>query len=120
MKRSYVDFLQDILDNAQKAERFVEGVDFDSFADNEEKIYAVVHALQTVGEAARNLPKSVRRRYPATPWDDIIGMRDIVIHEYFSVDLEVIWKTIKKDLVPLKDAVKKMLADLAEEEGEDK
>jgi len=59
------------LDNAQKAEQFVEGVDFDSFADNEEKIYAVVHALQTVGEAARHLPKSLRQRYADIPWEDI-------------------------------------------------
>ncbi len=62
-KRTHADYLLDILDNAEKAERFVEGVDFDAFIANDEKVYAVVHALQTIGEAARHLPKSLRQRY---------------------------------------------------------
>ena len=115
-KRTHVDYLLDILDNAEKAERFVEGIDQESFLANVEKVYAVVYALQTIGEAARHLPKSWRQRYAETDWDDIVGMRDIVIHEYFGVDLDIIWRTVQKDLKPLKAIVTKMLSDMAEED----
>ncbi|MBI5033076.1 MAG: DUF86 domain-containing protein [Chloroflexi bacterium] len=101
--------------NAEKAERFVESVTQDDFQANDEKVYAVVHALQTIGEAARHLPQSLRQRYADVDWDDIVGMRDIVIHEYFGVDLDIIWRTVQKDLTPLKSVVTKMLSDLAEE-----
>lgn len=114
-KRTDVDYLLDILDNAEKTERFVEGVQQADFEANDEKVYAVVHALQTIGEAARHLSKSVRERYAKTDWDDIVGMRDIVIHEYFGVDLDIIWRTLQKDIGPLKKVVKRMLSDLAEE-----
>ncbi len=113
-KRTDMDYLLDILDNAEKAERFVQGVKQADFEANDEKVYAVVHALQTIGEAARHLSKSLRQRYAEMEWDDIVGMRDIVIHEYFSVDLDIIWQTIQKDVDPLKNVVKKMLSELAE------
>ncbi len=93
-KRTNIDYLLDILDNATKAERFVAGTTFDEFRANDEKVYAVVHALQTIGEAARHLPSGLRQRYRETDWDDVVGMRDIVIHEYFGVDLEIIWRTV--------------------------
>jgi len=115
-KRTYTDYLLDILDNAEKAKRFVAGVDQGAFEANDEKVYAVVHALQTIGEAARHLPQSLRRRYAEIDWDDIVGMRDVVIHGYFGVDLEIIWRTVQKDLGPLSNTVKQMLDELAEEE----
>jgi uncharacterized protein with HEPN domain len=118
-KRTHVDYLLDILDNAEKAQRFIERVTQEDFEANDEKVYAVVHALQTVGEAARHVPKSLRQRYAAIDWDDVVGMRDIVIHEYFGVDLDIIWRTVQKDLVPLESVVKKMLSDLGEQDKPD-
>jgi len=115
-RRTNVDYLLDILDNAEKAERFVEGVEQDAFEANDEKVYAVVHAVQTIGEAARHLPKALRQRYSGIDWDDIVGMRDIVIHEYFGVDPEIIWRTVHENLAPLRGTVTKMLQDLAQEE----
>jgi len=113
-KRTQVDYLLDILDNAEKAERFVAGVTQEEFLANDEKVYAVVHALQTIGEAARHLSKSLRQHYIEVDWDDVIGMRDIVVHEYFGVDLDIIWLTVQKDLSPLKSVVTRMLSDLTE------
>jgi uncharacterized protein with HEPN domain len=118
-KRTQVDYLLDILDNVEKAQRFVEGVTQEDFEANDEKVYAVVHALQTIGEAARHVPKSLRQHYAAIDWDDVVGMRDIVIHEYFGVDLDIIWRTVQKDLVPLETLVKKMLSDLGEHGNSD-
>ncbi|MCX7839145.1 MAG: DUF86 domain-containing protein [Anaerolineae bacterium] len=110
-KRTHVDYLLDILDNVEKVERFTAGITQEKFEANDEKVYAVIHALQTIGEAARHLPRSLRQRYADVPWDDIMGMRDIVVHEYFGVDLDIIWQTVQRDLAPLQVAIRKILAE---------
>jgi uncharacterized protein with HEPN domain len=74
-----------------------------------------VRALETIGEAARNIPASLRRRYPQVPWRDLVDMRNKLIHEYFGVDQEVLWRTVREDIPPLCDAVRQMLAEM---EGE--
>ena len=61
-------------------------------------MYAVTHALEIVGEAAKRIPEPVRARYPAVPWRLMAGMRDRLIHGYDTVDLDVLWKTITEDL----------------------
>jgi len=109
--REYTDYLQDILEAATKARQFVKDVDFEAFRANEEKVFAVIRALEIIGEAAKNIPKSIRGRYTEIPWEDIVGMRNKVIHNYFGVDLQVIWKTLHKDLPPLQVAVAKILED---------
>jgi uncharacterized protein with HEPN domain len=116
-RREYTDYLRDILDATVKAGRFVAGVDFQAFRCNDEKAFAVIRALEIVGEAAKHLPASLRARYPDVPWQDIMGMRDKVIHGYFGVDLEVVWRTVREDLPALRAAVSRILADMGEERG---
>jgi len=111
-RREYVDYLRDMLDGAAKALRFVEGVDLDAFRTNDEKVFAVVRAIEVIGEAAKHVPPSIRRRYAELPWQDIAGMRDEVIHGYFGVDLEVVWRTVHEDLPELQKIVTPILADL--------
>ncbi|MBI5303994.1 MAG: DUF86 domain-containing protein [Chloroflexi bacterium] len=116
-KRVYTDYLQDIVDYSEKAMRFVRDVSFDEFGDDEEKIFAVVKMIEIVGEAARHLPKNLRNKYNAIPWKQVTGMRDKMTHEYFSVDLEVVWRTVQEDLPPLRDIAKKMLEDIASQDS---
>jgi uncharacterized protein with HEPN domain len=111
-KHTFADYLQDIVDHAEKAMQFVRGVSFDDFADNEEKVFAVVKTLEIIGEAARHLPKAIRDKYKTIPWKQVAGMRDRLTHEYFSVDLEVVWRTVHEDLPSLRDTARKMVDDL--------
>jgi len=112
LKREYFDYVRDMLDASTKAIQFVKEVDFGAFSKNEEKVFAVIRALEVIGEAAKNIPKSMRERYVDIPWEEIIGMRNKVIHGYFGVDLKVIWKTIHEDLPPLKANLEKILEEL--------
>jgi len=109
--REYTDYLQDILESTTKARQFVKGVEFEAFRANDEKVFVVIRALEIIGEAAKNIPKSLRGRYTEITWEDIVGMRNKVIHDYFGVDLEVIWETLHEDLPPLQAAIAKMLKD---------
>lgn len=115
--REYTDYLQDILEAATKARQFVKDVDFEAFRANEEKVFAVIRALEIIGEAAKNIPKSIRGRYTEIPWEDIVGMRNKVIHDYFGVDLEVIWKTLYEDLPPLQVGIAKILENVKKEQN---
>jgi uncharacterized protein with HEPN domain len=88
--------------------------------DNEEKIFAVVRALEIIGEAARHIPKAWRDKYPRVRWKQVVGMRDKITHEYFAADLEVVWKTLHEDLPLLHETATAMLKDLAREEQSSK
>ena len=84
----YSDALRDILENAHKAQRFVAGVDYEEFVANDEKAYAVFHALAIIGEAARRIPKDARNQYDQVPWDQVTGMRDRLIHGYAGIKIK--------------------------------
>jgi uncharacterized protein with HEPN domain len=101
-KREYIDYFKDIQDALEKIESFTAGLDFDSFAHDDKTIFAVIRALEIIGEAARKIPKTVRSGYSNVPRQDMTGMRDKLIHDYFGVDLRVVWKTLQIDLPPLK------------------
>ena len=82
MKRSYREFLQDILDAIAKIESFLDGISFEDFQLNKEKILAVIKLLEIIGEAVRNIPDEQCRLYPEIPWQSIVGMKNILVHEY--------------------------------------
>lgn len=116
-ERSSAHYLNDMLDAARKAARFVAGLSFEEFRDNDEKVYAVIRALEVIGEAAKNVPLQMRKRNPSIPWRVVAGMRDKLIHGYFGVDLERVWETVRDDLPPLVEAIKAMLAEESDENG---
>ena len=69
----------------------------------------VVHHLEIVGEAARSLPEEIRVQAPDIPWPDIIGMRNILVHDYFGIDERIVWAVVERDLPPLRSALEKLL-----------
>ena len=119
MKRTFTDYLQDIIDSCDRAPSFVAGVSIEQFQENSEKVYAVVRAVEIIGEAARHIPKSLREQYPAIPWSKATGIRDRVVHDYFEVDLPIIWKTVHQDLPALRRSVQAMIDDLSSRQEEE-
>ncbi|MEM2150252.1 MAG: DUF86 domain-containing protein [Candidatus Bathyarchaeia archaeon] len=72
----------------------------------------MIRSIEVIGEAAKHIPKSIRDKYPSIPWRKMAGMRDKLIHEYFGVDIKILWKTIKKDIPPLKPLMQNILESL--------
>jgi uncharacterized protein with HEPN domain len=109
MRRSDTAYLQHLLDAILKVESYLLGVDQAGFLGDARTQDAVVRQLEIIGEATKKLSPESRRRSPATPWQDIAGMRDKLIHDYFDVDLRRVWNTAKRDLPPLKATVVQLL-----------
>jgi len=110
-ERAYWDYVRDIAESIKDAQEFVQGYTFEDFRKDRKTVYAVIRAIEVIGEAAKNIPESIRSKYPDIPWRDMAGMRDKLIHAYFGVDLEVLWKTIRQDLPALKGMISEMLAE---------
>ena len=115
MKREIGDYIQDIVDAISKALRFVGEMSYDDFVKDDKTIFAVVRALEIIGEAVKNIPHEFRKKYPEVPWRDMAGMRDKLIHEYHGVRLDVVWETVKKELLPLKPMFENILMEIEEE-----
>ena len=81
---------------------------FEDFRNDGKTKDAVIRNLEIIGEAVNRIPKEIKRKYPNIPWQQIIGMRNKVIHEYFGVDVGILWKTIREDIPSFKRSIKKI------------
>ncbi len=109
--RSDQERLLDILEAIEKIERYPSS-DIEAFADNEMQQVWVIHHLQIIGEAVYGLSPQFRAFYPEIPWSQIIGMRHVLVHGYFEIDLDIVWAVIEKELPPLKGAIESILRQL--------
>jgi uncharacterized protein with HEPN domain len=112
MIRDHKLFIQDILDCVQKIEEFIGDMKYEDFVRDDKTSSAVVRKLEIIGEATKNVPKDIRQKYKEVPWSDMAKMRDKVIHFYFGVDYEIVWKVIKERLPEIKPMISRILKDL--------
>lgn len=111
-KRTIKLYLEDIKDSIGKIEKYTKGLDLDKFSKNTMLLDAVVRNLSIIGEAVRSIPKEIKVKYPDVAWKEIKGMRNKVIHEYFGIDEDILWETIKKDIPIFKKQIAKLLQDI--------
>jgi uncharacterized protein with HEPN domain len=109
MKKEYGDYLEDIIDSMSKTEKFTEHLSYDEFIKDDKTIFAIIRALEIIGEAVKNIPETLKAKYPDIPWRDMAGMRDKLIHEYSGVKLDLVWKTVKEIIPSLKQKFQKIL-----------
>ncbi|OGW36765.1 MAG: hypothetical protein A2Y97_13660 [Nitrospirae bacterium RBG_13_39_12] len=113
--KDIVDFLEDALGAMEKTEQFVAGMSYEDFIKDDKTVFAVIRALEIVGEAIKHIPQNFRKDFPNIPWRDISGMRDVLIHDYFGVDLVTVWETIKTNLPKTKPLLNDILKKIKKE-----
>jgi uncharacterized protein with HEPN domain len=86
----------------RKFERYVAGLDHDSFIKDDKTIDSVVRNLEIIGEAANRLPENFKAQHPEIEWRKVIGLRNRIVHDYFNIDVEIVWEIIQKDLPNLR------------------
>ncbi len=109
MTRSIRLYLQDISEAIKEIEEFMKGLSFDDFSENKQAIRAVTMDFIIIGEASKHLPLETRKRYPQIPWQKIVGMKNILTHDYPETDTEILWKTAKKRLPELKTVIDEII-----------
>ncbi|MEM4347889.1 MAG: DUF86 domain-containing protein [Candidatus Altiarchaeota archaeon] len=115
MKRDYRHYILDILDSIKAIESFVEGYAFEDFAKDRKTVDAIIRNLEIIGEAAKNVPKDIKKKYGEIPWKEMAGMRDKLIHEYHGVDLEIIWKVVVERLPTIRPFFEKIAEEMKNE-----
>ncbi len=105
-------YLEDILTSISRIEEYVEDLSFEKFSKDQKTIDAVIRNLEIIGEAAKNMPENFTENHGELPWREMISMRNKVIHEYFGIDINILWQTVKEDLPGLKTLVKELLNSL--------
>ncbi len=111
-KRGIKLYLDDIKKSIRKIEKYTRDISFDKFSRDEKLIDAVIRNFSVIGEAVINIPKEIKIKNPDVAWKEIKGARNKIIHEYFGIDEEILWKTIKEDLPILKKQIIKLLSDV--------
>ena len=112
MKTDQSAFLNHILDAITKIEKYIQDIDEESFMESDLVQDGVIRQIEVIGEAVKRLSNDLKSQSPAIPWQDIAGMRDKLIHDYFGVDIDTVWLTAKKDIPQFKEEIKRIIEKL--------
>jgi uncharacterized protein with HEPN domain len=103
-------FLDDIVASCDKIGRYTLGMTFESFRDSDLVVDAVTRNLELIGEASKSVPEDIRNRYAAVPWRKMTGLRDVVVHGYFRVDVRLLWDIVERDVPVVRQKIAAILA----------
>jgi len=98
-----------MLEEAQTAVSFCKGMTFEEFCNDRKTTNATVRSIEVIGEAASKISKPFQEKYIEINWQDVISMRNVLVHAYFEIDYEIVWKTVQGDLPPLIRSLKAIL-----------
>ena len=107
-KREPALLLEDVSLSIDKIERYIVGMSADIFKADEKTVDAVVRNLEIIGEAVRQIPPAFKERHNNVPWSQIAGLRNRIVHDYFGLDLEMIWYIVTSDLPELKKKIEEI------------
>ncbi|AEH51735.1 HepT-like ribonuclease domain-containing protein [Pseudothermotoga thermarum] len=112
-KRNVKLFVEDMLNAIEKIEKYCKGIgSYEEFSKQDIVVDAVLRNLEIIGEAASKIPENIRSRFSEIPWKRVVGLRNIIVHGYFVVDLQIVWRIITSQLPELRIALEKMRAEL--------
>lgn len=108
-KRDDTLYIKDILESIQAIEEYIENVDYTQFIDNRMLYSATIRELEIIGEAVGKISQDTKEKYPNIDYRTIKDFRNILAHEYFGVDMQIVWGIVTKKLSPLKEEISKIL-----------
>ena len=109
MKRDFILFVEDILEGIKNIEDFSKELSEREFMKDKLRQSAIVRQIEIIGKAVKNIPEEFRKKYLEVEWKKIAGTRDVIIHAYFGIDLDLMWKVIEEDIPELKKQIEKIL-----------
>ncbi|MBE0638950.1 MAG: DUF86 domain-containing protein [Bacteroidales bacterium] len=109
MKREFIVYLEDMLQSMKRIEEYLSDLDFNQFKRTYMVVDATIRNFEIIGEAAKNIPADIQEKYPEIPWRKMYGLRNLITHEYFGIDYEMIWAIAKRNLPQNQIDLEKMI-----------
>jgi uncharacterized protein with HEPN domain len=109
--RDWVLRVEDILEAIDRITQYTAGMTWEAFSTDQKTLDAVIRNIEVIGEASRHIPDDIVAQHPGIPWDEMRGMRNVLIHEYFLVSVPVLWQTVVQDLSPLVPKLRRILSE---------
>ena len=114
MLRDPLDFLRDIEESCIRIADYTAGLSRDEVFNDKMRFDSILHNFHIIGEAVKKLPDDLRQKHADIPWSEIAGMRDLIAHAYFALDLDILWQGIQEDVPVLLKRVQQMIASAEE------
>lgn len=111
IKRDFIIYLDDMLTSISKIEEYIGEIEFLEFKKNSMLIDAIIRNFEIIGEAANKIPSEIKAKHPKIPWNKMYGLRNLIAHEYFGIDYEMIWEISKNNLPQNAKDIKKVIDD---------